>query len=459
MTALILLSVLAIALLFLGLYKKHSLILPTAVIGLLAAAGSLLPMWNQNGYFYNQMVFFDNYAIAFGVLLIVSTAIIFLFSKEYFEKISSQSAEYYALLIFTLVGALLMVTYHNFVMLFIGIETLSISLYVLAGIKRNDMNSNEAALKYFLMGAFATGFLLFGIALIYGVAGSFNLSEIATVIQSGNGTMTPILAAGIVFLMIGLMFKVSAAPFHFWAPDVYTGSPSMITLFMSTVVKTAGFAAFLRILMMVFMPVASFWTPILIGSAILSLLFGNITAVFQTNFKRLLAYSSVSHAGYMLLILAAPTVLATNALYTYAAAYILATIIAFVILIKVKDITGSEELYAFNGLGKTQPMLALLLSLSMCSLAGIPLTAGFMGKFLVFSNAIGYSYTWLIVFAVANSAIGIYYYFKVIIAMYTKPAAESQSSFEGISTLHKILLATVAICTIVIGIMPGLLSW
>jgi NADH-quinone oxidoreductase subunit N len=456
MNTLILISVLPIALLYLGLYKAQKALLPVTVAGLVVALGLAVMQWNNNAQpIYHNMMLFDNYSIAFSAITIVSTILILLLSKGYFEKISSHIAEYYAIMLFSLAGIIVMVSYYNLTMLFIGIEIMSVSLYILAGIKKNDFASNEAALKYFLMGAFSTGFLLFGIALIYGATGSFDLITIRDWVLAQPAGINPMFGTGIMLMIVGLCFKVGAAPFHFWTPDVYEGSPTLITAFMSTVVKTAGFAAFLRLFTECFAPVSSFWMPVLLVITILTLFIGNITALYQHSFKRMLAFSSISHAGYLLFAIVALGATSANAVFMYATAYSIASIIAFGALILVQQQYGSDNFDSFNGLAKKNPFLALVLTISMLSLAGIPLTAGFIGKFLMFSSALTHYRFLLVILAVINAIISIFYYFRVIVAMYFKTDEPNE---VVIPAYYNFVLGISAIITIVIGIYPALIS-
>lgn len=421
MSAIITLSLLAILVLYLGLFKAKNALMPVSLLGLLTAAVLLILDWDKGAEpLYNGMVLFDHFSIAFSVVCIVLTGLVFFMAKDYFHRISENVAEYYTLILFSLLGAVLVTSYHNLSMLFIGIEIMSVALYILAGIKKKDFASNEAALKYFLMGAFSTGFLLFGIALIYGATGSFDLSVIGQFVVDNPANLPVILYGGILLLIIGLAFKVGAAPFHFWTPDVYDGAPTLITTFMSTVVKTAAFAGFLRLFMFSFAPLQDFWMPVMLVITIVTLFIGNITALVQHSVKRMLAYSSIAHAGYMLFGIVALGVTSAGSVLLYATAYSLASVIAFGSLILVKRATGSDDFEAFNGLGKRNPILAVSVTIAMLSLAGIPLTAGFIGKFLMFATAMRDYQVLLIVLAVLNAAMGIYYYFRVIIAMYFK---------------------------------------
>jgi NADH-quinone oxidoreductase subunit N len=457
MNTLILISVLPIVLLYLGLYKAKKALLPVTVVGLLAALVLAVLEWNTNAVpIYHNMMLFDNYSVAFSVITIISTILILLLSKDYFERISSHTAEYYAIILFSLAGIIVMVSYYNLVMLFIGIEIMSVSLYILAGIKKNDFASNEAALKYFLMGAFSTGFLLFGIALVYGASGTFSLEGIRDwVIAQPAGIANPMLDTGIMLIIVGLCFKVGAAPFHFWTPDVYEGSPTLITAFMSTVVKTAGFAAFLRLFMECFTTLSAVWMPVLLVITILTLFIGNITALYQQSFKRMLAFSSISHAGYLLFAIVALGASSANSVFVYATAYSIASIIAFGALILVQQQSGSANFDSFNGLAKKNPFLALVLTISMLSLAGIPLTAGFMGKFFMFSTALSHFQVWLVILAVINAIISIFYYFRVIVAMYFRDAEPNEVLVPG---YYKFVLGLSALVTIAIGIYPVFIS-
>ncbi|NCD70394.1 NADH-quinone oxidoreductase subunit N [Mucilaginibacter agri] len=457
MNTLILISVLPIVLLYLGLYKAKNALLPVTVIGLLVAAGLAVAQWNSNAQpIYHDMMLFDRYAIAFSVITIVSTILIVLLSKGFFERISEHVAEYYAIMLFALAGIVVMVSYYNLVMLFIGIEIMSVSLYILAGIRKRDVASNEASLKYFLMGAFSTGFLLFGIALLYGASGSFNLAVIRDYTLTHPRNIDPLFYVGILMIIVGLCFKLGAAPFHFWTPDVYEGSPSLITAFMSTVVKTAGIAAFLRLFSACFASIADFWMPVLLVITVVTLFIGNITALYQHSFKRMLAYSSISHAGYLLFAIVALGTASANSVFMYATAYSIASIIAFGVLILVQQQSGSDDFDSFNGLGKSNPFLAFVLTIAMLSLAGIPLTAGFIGKFFMFSGAISRYHIWLVVIAVINAIISIYYYFKVIIAMYFRNTAERVAL--AVPGYFGFVLGLSAFVTILIGIYPGIIS-
>jgi len=453
MNIIITISITAFIVLYAGLFKANRALLPLTVVGLLTALGFTFCAWNGNAIHFGMMQT-DNFALAFSGVCIVGTLLIFLLTQNYFAAKSNNIAEYYTLILFALAGMIMMVSYKNMAMLFVGLEIMSVSLYILAGIRKQDFASNEASLKYFLMGAFSTGFLLFGITLIYGATGSFDLDKIQAYLVDNSKSISPIFYPGVILMMIGLCFKVGAAPFHFWTPDVYEGSPSLITTFMSTVVKTAGFAAFLRLFTGAFAPLHDFWVVPLTVIVCLTLFIGNVTALFQKNFKRMLAYSSISHAGYLLFSLIVLSKNSENNVLVYAAAYTFASIIAFAVLILVKQKTGSDSFDSFNGLGKKNPLVALSLTVAMLSLAGIPLTAGFIGKYLMFLNVMGEYKTLLVAFAILNALVGFYYYFKVIVAVWFKDGAEIELFTP--SQYKVVLIASVAI-TLILGIYPAII--
>jgi len=335
------------------------------------------------------------------------------------------------------------------IMLFLAIEILSIPMYILAGSNKNILESNEASFKYFLMGAFATGFLLFGITLLYGNSGSFDLST-----RVIGGTSSYLLNGGILLMLIAIGFKSSVAPFHFWAPDVYSGSPTVVTAFMSTVVKTAAFAGFFRLFYLGFGAAAESWSTTVWILCAITILIGNITAVYQTNFKRLLAYSSVAHAGYMLLaILAIPgaAVVGERSLFYYALAYGSSSLVAFAILYLVSRATKSESIDSFTGLYKRNPLLAFITTIAMLSLAGIPPMAGFFAKYYIFTAALQQGYTWLVLIAVLGSLIGVYYYFRIIISVFQ---TEQEGVEIPISSSTKIFLLLTGLAVLLIGVFP-----
>ncbi|UPT67256.1 MAG: NADH-quinone oxidoreductase subunit N [Sphingobacteriales bacterium JAD_PAG50586_3] len=454
MKSIVLLSLLGVTSMFAGVFNYRKLILPIILIGLAAAIGLLADQWGTNKVFF-EMALFDNYAIAFSCLLISVAFLIFTLALYHYRNESDIVTDLYALFLFALTGGVLMTSFNNLVMLFLGIEILSIPLYVLAGSRRADLASNEAALKYFLMGAFATGFLLFGIALVYGASGTFDMAGIAAYVQNSK-EIPDFFYIGIVLLIVALLFKVSAAPFHFWAPDVYQGSPVLVTTFMSTVVKIAAFAAFLRLFNYCFTPLSGYYDIILIAAAIATLLIGNITALYQQSVKRMLAYSGISHAGYLLIALVVMGASATSVVFFYSAAYAAASLIAFSVLTAVmENKEGRESFESFKGLAKNNPLLALCMSIAMLSLAGIPPLAGFFGKYFLFATAIKDGFLWLVFVAIFNSLVSLYYYLRVIVNMYTT-SDEETPAFKPNYALVVMLLITVGV-SLALGFYPDLL--
>ena len=407
------------------------------------------PIFNYNT---KAMLHISSYNLTFLAVVFACTLQYFLLSGRDVEKVGEHVAEYFALVFFVLCGVSLAATYNTLLLLFIGIEIISIPLYILTGSDKNNLKSNEASLKYFLMGAFSTGIMLMGIAFIYG--GNPNASFFINNIDLGTGPMSVFIAVGLVLLIVSLSFKVSAAPFHFWTPDVYDGAPTVFTSFMSTIVKVAGFFAFVRLFENAFGKVHDQWQTLIVVITFATLLVGNITAVFQQSVKRMLAYSSIAQAGFMLLALFALNERAQEGLVLYAAAYSLATIGLFAILIKMNDYT----IEGFNGLAKQHPVLALTACIFLLSLTGIPLTAGFVSKFYMLMAAVENGQNiWLVIAAVIFAAISAYYYFRIIQAIYFKPAAAEVIASQDISIDFKLMLIISALLIIVLGIYPELL--
>jgi NADH-quinone oxidoreductase subunit N len=450
----IVLAVLGVILLYAGLTKNTKILVPIAVGGLLVTLGFLFRSWGQPHSYYNHMVLIDNFSIAFSAIAVVTTIFILLLSVYYFEGVSEHVAENYALMVFTLFGLFLMTSFSNIVMLFIGIETLSIPLYVLAGAKKFSLRSNEASFKYFLQGAFSSAILLMGIALVYGACGTFDMHTISLQLTSGFGTRPGIMYIGLILMLMGFAFKVAIMPFHFWTPDVYEGSPTIVTLFMATVVKTAGFAAFYRFFV-IMVPIADIWQNVVWVLAAVTLIGSNLAALNQKEMKRLLAYSSISHSGFMLIAVLAMSKLSPASLLFYAFAYSFASVTIFAILIRVKNYKQSVgTVDAFNGLAKNNPFLAVAMSISLLSLAGIPVTAGFFAKYYIFVTAIQNGFVNIAIVGVIAALIGVYYYFRIIIAMFFK---EGDTEKIELSPLFKFVVFFTTFITLLLGILPGLL--
>ncbi|TWP27446.1 NADH-quinone oxidoreductase subunit N [Apibacter muscae] len=453
MSVIVIIFLSAIVSLYLGIFKAGKYSQHIAILGLLLALATTFlgeyPFFSR----YSHMLNFDQTAKVFTQIAIFITILIFLLGNYALKLIDHHQSEIYCLLMFVLCGGIVLFSYQNLITLFLGIEILSIPLYVLAGSNKHDLRSNEASVKYFLLGAFATGFLLFGIALIYGVTNSFSIDVIRQ--YSINTTDYPsIYMTGIILLLIGLLFKISVAPFHFWAPDVYEGSPSVITAFMSSVVKISGFVALFKLMEYVFVGQLNEWQYIVFYVAIITLLTANIVGILQNNVKRMLAYSSISHAGYLLLIYFNTGIESVYTLAFYLLAYSLATVGAFASIIYIERITnGITDIKAFNGLAKTQPILAISTTVSLLSMAGIPLTSGFIAKFMLFNQAIK-TQPLLVIIAILGSAISIAYYLKLIIAMYFKPSHDEIINAKNPPLIYNILAIFIFILIIVLGIYP-----
>jgi len=457
MNAIILSAIWGVIMMFCGVFiKSKTTPKYIAILGLVSILiSSTFEYLNHKSFFniqINDMLRMDNFNLAFIALILLCTLIYFLLNGAEIEKVGEHVGEYYALIFFILSGIAIAATFNTLLMLFIGIEIISIPLYILTGSDKRNLKSNEAALKYFLMGAFSTGIMLMGITFIYG--GTPNATFYIDKIMLGNGQMPVLISVGLLFIMVALSFKVSAAPFHFWTPDVYDGAPTVFTSFMSTIVKVAGFFAFIRLFEHAFGSMQDQWQKLITFITIATLLIGNITAVFQQSVKRMLAYSSIAQAGFMLLAVFALNDKAKEGILLYTAAYSLATIGIFGVLTKMEDYT----IDGFNGLAKSQPLMALTATIFLLSLTGIPLTAGFQSKFFMLMAAVQNGHQiWIVIVAVLFAAISAYYYFRVIQAMYFKEGNENTIQTTAISKPFQIMLVVISIMILIIGIYPEII--
>ncbi|GMV76869.1 MAG: NADH-quinone oxidoreductase subunit N [Chitinophagaceae bacterium] len=402
-----------------------------------------------------NMFVFTKFGYFFNSIAIATTLVFVALSGNDIIKIGNYAAEYFVLIFFVLCGIAILSSFNNLLMMFLGIEIMSIPLYILTGADKKNLKSNEAALKYFLMGSFSTGILLMGIALLYGTNGSFDIQQVMP--SQELIKHAPLLEViGLVLIFSAMLFKISAAPFHFWAPDVYDGSPSVFSSFMMTIVKAAGFIALINLFFYKAESLAHLWRILLFVVIITTLVIGNITAVFQQSVKRMMAYSSIAQAGFMLFALYATNDTAKEGILFYAAAYSLATIGIFAVLARIDDYT----LEGYNGLAKTQPMLAFVNAVCLLSLAGIPLTAGFFAKYYMLAAVIKTGSTIGIVLTIIGvlfAAVSAYYYFRVIQAMYFK---EGNSKVDNVTPSFKYALLVLAVLVIFFGISPDtLISW
>jgi NADH-quinone oxidoreductase subunit N len=404
---------------------------------------------------FGGMLAWDRFGWVFQWLFFVIAGLTALVSLRFNERESMNRGEYYALLLFACCGMSLMAGSTDLILTFLGIEILSVATYVLAGFRRKDLRSNESSLKYFILGSFATAFLLYGIALIYGSTGSTNYSTIRGVIHL-QGVPQITMAAGLGLMLVGFGFKLATVPFHAWAPDVYEGAPTPVTAFMVVGPKAAGFAALLRVLLQGLPSMREDWTAILWVSAILTMTVGNVVATLQSNIKRMLAYSAIAHAGYVLVGIVADSAAGQRAVIFYLVAYTAMNLGALSIVLSLsRSGDRAVDLDRYAGLARSQPAVAAALSLFLISLAGIPLTCGFMGKFYLFSAAIQSGYVGLAIVGVLNSAISVYYYFRVIVFMYMKEPGELEA--EKIPLTVQAAVAIAAVGVLWMGIFPGLI--
>ncbi len=427
------------------------------LVGLgLAALASLLA-GAAPGLAFRNMLVVDSFATFFRLLVLAVGALAVLSASPYLRQRRAEGGEFYSLLLLSLVGQSLMAASNELIMVFIGIEISSIASYVLAGYLRDDKRANESALKYFLLGSFATGFLLYGVSWIYGLTGTTNLNEIAAIL--GNADIAPnamFTAVAAALMLAGFCFKVSAFPFQSWAPDVYQGAPTPVAAFLSAAPKAAAFATLLRVFFTAFEPVSDRWLPLLAAVALATMVIGNLAALWQTDVKRLLGYSSIANAGYVLVAVAAHSTLGISAVLFYLAVYAVMNFGAFAVV----SLLEGSDLNDFHGLAKRQPVTAGLMAVFLASLIGLPLTAGFFGKFYIFKSAIDAELYWLAGLGLLTSAVAAFYYLRIIVVMYTKPVPEGRGEMAAPAASVQMALIVSAAVTIGFGVFPGwLLDW
>jgi NADH-quinone oxidoreductase subunit N len=426
-----------------------------SIVGLLAALGGAVYAYSQPGPAFGGMLIVDGFATFFRVLVIVVGLLTVLPSYRFLQRQDAETGEYHALLLFSVAGQCLMAAANELIIVFIGLEISSIASYILAGYLRDDKRANEASLKYFLLGSFATGFFLYGVAIIYGTTGTINLSAVRGVLTGQNAPSPVFVGLAAALMFVGLAFKVSASPFQIWAPDVYQGAPTPVAAFLSAGPKAAAFAIFLRIFMTALEPIGPGWEPLVWGSALLSMTIGNFAALLQSNVKRMLAYSSIAHAGYVMVALTSRSDIGVAAAMFYLAAYAFMNIGAFAV---VSHLSGKKEQFLaiddFAGLAQKQPMTAAMLTIFLLSLIGVPLTGGFFGKFYIFKAALESHLYLLTVLGLLNSAVAAYYYLRILVMMYMHEPSEATSKVEPLSPGLSLALILPAIGTLVLGIFP-----
>ena len=451
----VILSIFAMVLLLVNVFvsSEHKAYLGyLSLVGIIFAGFTLIGGWGNPLAAFNDSVVQDNFSIFFKGIFLLTVGMTILISDQYFKREECNLGELYPLLLFATVGMMLMASGTDLMTIFLGLEVLSVTLYVLAGLNRANLKSNEAGLKYFLLGAFSTGFLLYGMALTYGATGTTRIVKIAEYVTQNNAVaQNPLFVIGMLLMAVGFSFKIAAAPFHMWTPDVYEGAPTPMTAFMSAGPKAAGFAAFMRVAIIAFPSLKADWSDLLWILAVLTMTVGNLIALNQDNIKRMLAYSSIAHAGYALVGFTAGNAEGTAGILFYMLSYAFMNIGAFAIIILVgKKGEANNNVMDYAGFGTKHPVLALAMAIFLFSLAGMPPTAGFIGKFYLFSGAIKAGYVWLAIIGVLNSAASVYYYLRVMVYMYMKDPVEE---FDWMK-----LTPAVAICIIiaVVGVLlPG----
>ena len=435
-----------------SLRKPANVVYWLTLLGLVISGLLTVNTYNASGIAFNGTVFTGRFPAFFEIVFLLSSALSVLLSKPYLEKQKIDFGEYYSLVVFATVGMMLMASARDLMVLFLGLELMSISLYVLAGFVRRDAKSNEASLKYFLLGAFATGFLLYGIALVYGASGTTNLANILGRFSSIQND--PLLWIGAALILVGLSFKISAVPFHMWVPDVYEGSPTTISGFMSTGSKAAAFSALVLVFSYSIHPS---WQLQLVMAylAAFTMVLGNLIALVQTNIKRMLAYSSIAHAGYALVGIAAANSLGRTGVLYYMLAYTFMQIGAFGVVSVLESKEGKYlNISDYEGLAYKHPIIAALMALFMFSLAGLPPFAGFFGKYYLFASAVTADMTWLAIVGVLASVVSVYFYLSVVVNMYFKDLPEGSTSVT-ISKLGATALIIAAAAVIGLGLTPG----
>ncbi len=426
-----------------------------SLAGIVVALIFCFSLWGKSEYAFNRMVVVDNYSLFFKIVFLITAALTVLMSIRFLQEEEFEYGEYYVLVLFAAVGMMFMASAADLIIIFLGLETFSLAIYVLAGFFRTQPKSNESSLKYFLLGAFSTGFLLYGIALIYGATGTTNLKGIYEFVRKIQLLTDPLLLIGMGLLIVGFGFKVASVPFHMWTPDVYEGAPTSVTAFMSVGPKAAGFAAFLRVFLYALSSLQTDWVWILWVLAVLTMTLGNVVAIAQKNIKRMLAYSSIAHAGYILVAMVAASELGTASVLYYILAYAFMNLGAFGVVI-LYGRKGEENINIadYSGMASKYPLLAAAMAIFMFSLAGIPPTAGFVGKFYIFSAAVKAGYIGLAIIGVLNSALSVYFYLRVTVMMYMRNP-EKEFARLDLSPAMVIALIIAVLGTLQMGITPS----
>jgi len=442
---------LAILVILLDLFLKRKWILgAVSVAGLIVPAAFTLALWGREETSFNGMLAVDEFSLFFNLFFLVCAALVILSSMDYVSKFKAFQGEYYALVLLAAVGMMLMASTRELISVFVALELTGISLYALTGFLK-DPKSSEAGMKYLLLGAVASAVLLYGMAMVFGLSGSTHFKDIAQAIP-GDLVDNAALLMGVVLLVAGFGFKIATVPFQMWVPDVYEGAPTPITAYLSVASKAAGFAVILRVFYEALGPVSMDWGMMFAVLAAITMTLGNVVAIAQTNIKRMLGYSSIAQAGYLMMGLAAVSALGRSGLVFFLIAYALTNLGAFIAIIAVSNKTGSDLISDYSGMAKRAPLLALALGLCLISLTGLPPTAGFMAKIYIFNAAVDYDLMWLVIIAVLNTAISAYYYLRVVKVMYLgAPLSEEVVPSSG---ALRVALSAACLGVLLLGVYP-----
>jgi NADH-quinone oxidoreductase subunit N len=428
--------------------------MPIAGLGLIGLVGAAIAscfLWNTDAQSFG-VVRADNFALFINLILCMIGVLTMIFSADVVERENLPAGEYYSLTLFGISGMMLMAAATDLLVIFLALEVLSLAVYVLTALRRSSAAAAEAGFKYFLLGAFSSAFFLYGIAFAFAIAGSTRLDQIGTAMASGPSTTLSLLAVGL--LVVGFAFKVSAVPFHMWTPDAYEGAPTVVTAFMSTAVKAAAFAAFVRVFLSTLEPLQGHWMPVLTVISALTMIVGTIVGVLQSNIKRMLAYSSIAHAGYLLLGLIAASSSGKAAILFYLLAYAVANLgaLGIVALLGTAD-HAHDQLRDFAGLWKTRPGLAALMTVFLLSLGGFPPTAGFIAKWYIFAAAIQEGHFWLAIIGVLSSVVSVFFYLRIVVMMYMTEEATAPPR-PAVSMPAMAALAFAMLATFYLGVLP-----
>lgn len=442
---------LAIVVILLDLFLKRKWILgAVSVAGLIVPAAFTLALWDRNETSFNGMLVVDEFSLFFNLFFLVCAALVILSSMDYVTKFRAFQGEYYALVLLSAVGMMLMAATRELISVYVALELTGISLYALTGFLK-DPKSSEAGMKYLLLGAVASAVLLYGMAMVFGLTGSTHFKDIAQAIPV-DLVDNPALLMGMVLLVAGFGFKIATVPFQMWVPDVYEGAPTPITAYLSVASKAAGFAVILRVFYEALGPLSLDWGMMFGVLAAITMTLGNVVAIAQTNIKRMLGYSSIAQAGYLMMGLAAVSALGRSGLVFFLIAYALTNLGAFIAIIAISNKTGSDLISDYSGMAKRAPLLALALGLCLISLTGLPPTAGFMAKIYIFNAAVDYDLMWLVIIAVINTAISAYYYLRVIKVMYLgAPLSEEAIPSSG---ALRAALSVACLGVLLLGVYP-----